>query len=143
MYHKDYIMRMMEMLSEMIALLLGLIKKGDFKVAAKHLEKAYLDFLKKDAAFFHAIPLEELTNKLLSEHHYTNDHLKVLSELFYAEGELQIADNKPQAALIHFEKAMRLFEFTEQENATFSLANQRRHQALAERIESIKKLPTR
>ncbi len=139
MHHKDYILRMMEMLSELIALLLGLIKKGDIQQASRQLERAYLDFLKKDASFFHTIPINELTNKLLTDHHFTSDHLKVLSELFYAEGELQRTKGHEQAALVHYQKALRLFEFVEQEKATFSFSNQKRHQELQQRIEHLGK----
>lgn len=73
---------MIEMIADLIALLLGLIKKGDLPQASKLLENAYRDFLKEDASFFRNLPKEKLTNKLLTEHNYTNGHLKILSELF-------------------------------------------------------------
>jgi NADPH-dependent glutamate synthase beta subunit-like oxidoreductase len=39
MYQKDYILRMLEMLSDLIALILGLIKKGDIRQASERLER--------------------------------------------------------------------------------------------------------
>jgi hypothetical protein len=46
MYQKDYILRMIEMLGDLIAGILGLIKKGEFEKAADKLENLYLGMLK-------------------------------------------------------------------------------------------------
>jgi len=76
---------MIEMLGDLLAAIFGLIKKGDYKKASANLGKIYYDMLKEDAAFFRAIPADELTHKLMKEHNYTNSHLEILAELFYAE----------------------------------------------------------
>ena len=64
MYQKDYILRMIEMLGELIRAILGLIVKGNFQQAEEKINEAYLTFLRKDASFFHLIPLEKLTSTL-------------------------------------------------------------------------------
>ncbi|WP_289053555.1 hypothetical protein [Carboxylicivirga marina] len=125
-YQKDYILRMMEMMAEMIALFLGLLKKGDLQQASKRLNNTYRDFLKQDAAFFNKLPKEELTHSLLEKHHYTQEHLKVLAELFYAEGELLIKQNNSDKAIEVFKKSLYITEFVEKENATFSLTSNKR-----------------
>jgi hypothetical protein len=51
---------MIEMIGELIAGVLGLIKKGDYQNARNTLEQAYYNFLKEDAAFFRNIPTEKL-----------------------------------------------------------------------------------
>ena len=120
MYQKDYILRMLEMFAQMLAGLLGLIRDGHTNQASQTLETAYRDFLKNDAALFRKIPAEELTETLLREHNYTNDHLKVLSELFFAEGELQMIQGNYIDSLTFFEKSLILFEFVEEESRSFS-----------------------
>jgi len=132
MYRKDYILRMVEMFGEMIAKLLGLIKKGDYTLASKSIENAYLDFLQKEAAFFHVIPIETLTQTLLKDHNYTNNHLEILAELFNAEAELNYAQDKHKECLPFAEKALLLFEFINNETKTYSET----------RDEKIKKLNT-
>ncbi len=139
MYSKDYIIRMMEMMAELIAIFLGLLKKGDLQKAAQLLDKVYRDVLKEDASFFKQIPSNDLTRNLLANHHFTNDHLKILSDLFYAEGELQLAKKEKQTALEYFNKSLLLFDFVEQEKATFSFDNEKHRQALVQRIENLKK----
>lgn len=133
-YHKDYILRMMEMMAEMIAIFLGLLKKGDTKQAEKRLNNAYRDFLKEDAAFFHQLPVEQMTNQLLEKHNYTHQHLKILSELFYAEGELSLKNRDKNRAKSAFEKAIFIREFIDIEGSTFSITDQERMKLLKGRI---------
>ncbi|WP_430813880.1 hypothetical protein [Carboxylicivirga sp. RSCT41] len=136
-YQKDYILRMLEMMAEMIAIFLGLLKKGDTKQAEKRLNNAYRDLLKEDAAFFNQLPVEQLTIELLEKHNYTHQHLKILSELFYAEGELSLKKDDKQNAGVVFKKALYIREFIESSVATFSFADQERINLLKQRIKDL------
>jgi len=134
MFQKDYILRMIEMIGDLIAALLGLIKKGDFEQAEKMIERGYLEILRRDASFFKLIPKEQLTDKLLGDHHYTNGHLEVLSELFFAEATLNEAQNKLNNSLICYEKSLTLLEFLEKEDKTWSAKREDRIKLLHEKI---------
>ncbi len=134
MFQKDYILRMVEMIGDLIAALLGLIKKGDLEQAEKILERGYYELLRRDASFFQLIPKEQLTDKLLEDHHYTNGHLEVLSELFFAEATLSEAQKKLNNSLICYEKALVLLEFLEEEDKTWSAKREERKNLLMERI---------
>ena len=134
MYQKDYILRMIEMIGDLIAALLGLIKKGDLEQAEKILERGYFELLRRDASYFQLIPKEQLTDKLLGDHHYTNGHLEVLSELFFAEATLSEAQKKLNNSLICYEKAFVLLEYLEQEDKTWSEKREERINLLKERI---------
>jgi hypothetical protein len=120
MFQKDYILRMVEMIGELIAAILGLIKKGDFEQAEKMLERGYIELLRRDAAFFQVIPKEQLTDRLISEHHYEHGHLAVLAELFFAEATLSEVRQKLSYSLTCYEKAILLLEFLEKEDKTWS-----------------------
>jgi hypothetical protein len=138
MYQKDFILRMIEMLGELIAGILGLIRKGEFPKASKALENAYYDFLKEDAAFFRRIPKEKLTDELIGEHNYTNGHLEILAELFYTEAELLYAEQKHAESKVFYEKALLLFEFIEKETETYSVAKKLKMTAIQDRILELK-----
>ena len=139
MYQKDYILRMIEMLGELIAAILGLIKKGDYKQASEQLGKIYYDMLKEDASFFRAIPEGELTHKLLQEHNYTNGHLEILAELFNAEAELELAQENRTGSLEYSNKSLILFEFIDAAQKTYSLERINKLAAIRERIEKLTK----
>ncbi len=142
MFQKDYILRMVEMIGDLIAALLGLIKKGDLEQAEKILERGYYELLRRDASYFQLIPKEQLTDKLLSDHDYTNGHLSVLSELFCAEATLNEAQNRPDNALTCYEKSLTLLEFLEQEDKTWSAKRDERKIHLKERIEALSETKT-
>ena len=134
MFQKDYILRMIEMIGDLIAVIIGLLKKGDPDQAEKILERSYYEFLRKDASFFQLIPKDQLTNQLLIDHNYTNGHLAVLAELFYAEAMVNEAQNKPANCKQYYEKALVLLEFLEQEDRTWSAKREERMNLIKEKI---------
>jgi hypothetical protein len=111
---------MIEMLGDLIAGILGLIKKGEFEKAADKLENLYLGMLKEDSAFSRDIPIDELTDRLLHLHNYTNGHLEVLAELLNAEAELCLAQGNKTGSLEYSRRSLRLFEFIDAEYKTYS-----------------------
>lgn len=139
MYQKDYILRMIEMIGEFIAALLGFLKKGEIEKAEEILDNAYYDFLKEDAAYFRKIPKDKLTRDLLEKHNYTNNHLEILSELFYAEAELANAKKKMSVSLEYYEKSLILLEFIVEESRTFSIEKSRKADLLKSNISRLKK----
>ena len=138
MYQRDYILRMVQMLAELIAGILGLIKSGKFEQASESLENAYFDFLKQDAAFFRSIPKEKLTDELLALHDFTNDHLEILSELFHAEAQLHHSQKHFPPSLEYFEKALILQEFIAKQSKAYSVDKQEKINALRLKIEEVK-----
>ena len=134
MYQKDYILRMIEMLGDLLAGIFGLVRKGDFTEAAGKLERIYYDILKEDAAFFRSIPTADLTRKLIGEHNYTNGHLEILAELFNAEAELELAQGNQAESIEFSEKALLLFEFIDLQQKTLSAERLDKIAAIRERI---------
>ncbi len=130
-------MRMAEMVSELIAAIIGKLKTGDAQEASRMLNRIYYDVLKEDASFFTSIPEEELTITLLQDHNYTNGHLMILAELFLAEAELSKALGKNSESLNYFRKALVLFEFTDSEEKTFSQERINKMDAIRKSVDSL------
>jgi hypothetical protein len=138
MFQKDYILRMIEMLGELIRALLGLITRGEYDIAGKKLNEAYLAFLRKDASFFQNIPSDKLTTTLLTDHNYTQGHLEILAGLFYAEAMLREAQGDPSGSLEFYEKSLILFMFTEEAFRTYSADRIDKMEQIRKRITAIK-----
>jgi len=137
MYQKDYILRLIEQLFKFLAEVLKLIKKREFSEASDRLESSYYEFLREDAAFFRNIPPDQLTQKLLQEHNYTNGHLEILAELFNAEAELELAQNKKNGSLEYSKKALLLFEFIDKEIRTYSTERLSKIETIRKRISEL------
>lgn len=140
MYQKDFILRMIEMMGDLIAALMGRIRKGEFPKATEMLDNLYHDLLKEDAAFFRAIPQDQLTAKLIQEHNYTNGHLQILAELFYAEAELHYAKGMKAESAEFYAKSLHLLEFLDAESRTFSMEQQDRMKAIQSRLLEVQTL---
>lgn len=139
MYQRDYLLRMIEMAARLIAGILGLIRKKEFIKAEEGLNDLYHDILREDAAFFRELPEEKLTKVLLEEHNYTNGHLEVLAELFNAEAELSLAKGEIKESSAYSRKALKLLEFIDTVERTFSQERIDRMETIRNRIESIAK----
>jgi hypothetical protein len=128
---------MIEMIGDLIAGILGLVRKGEFDKASDEISKIYNDILKEDSSFFMKIPEQNLTQKLLREHNYTNGHLEILAELFNAEAELEIAKGNNKESLVFSRKSLILFEFIDNEQKTYSFGRITKMQLIRERIRKL------
>lgn len=137
MYQKDYILRMIEMIADLIAGILGRVKKGELKQASDELKRIYSDFLREDSSFFESIPEEELTDKLLQDHNYTYGHLEILAELFNAEAELKLAQGNKTGSLEFSKKSLKIFEFLDNEQKTYSIERINKMKKIRDRIENL------
>lgn len=135
MYQRDYILRMIEMMAQFIAAILAILRKGSIPEARQMLETAYYDFLKQDAAFFHGIPEDRLTDELIGQHHFTHGHLELLSELFYAEGEVEQLAGNHDLSLACYRKALKLVQFIVDNSDTFSPIREERILLLRSKIQ--------
>lgn len=134
MYSKDFILRMIEMMGDLIAGIFGLIKKGDLQQASQNLENAYQNFLKKEASFLKEIKKEKLIDELTNKYNFTNGHFEILSELFYAEAELLYAKGRQTASIEFYEKSLVLLDFVVKSSKTLSFDKQAKLTALQNRI---------
>lgn len=120
MYQRDYILRMIEMLAQLIAGILKLIKTGDINQASHALENAYRFAFQHDSLKLRNIPEEKLIELLLKEFHYTTGHLEMLAELFYAEAELLRAEEKHADSSLLYRKSLVLYENIDRESRSYS-----------------------
>jgi hypothetical protein len=126
------------MIGDLIAAILGLIRKGEYKQAYDRLSDIYYNVLREDASFFRTIPESDLTNKLLQDHNYTNGHLEILAELFNAEAELCLAMENQKDSMEYSRKSLILFEFIDSEQKTYSLERINKMETIRKRIELLK-----
>jgi predicted translin family RNA/ssDNA-binding protein len=137
MYSRDYILRMIEMVGQLIAAILGKIKKGEYNAAEDLLSNLYYDVLKEDAAYFRDLPEDKLTGELLEKHNYTNGHLEILAELFNTEAVLSQSKGDRKSALTYSGKALRLFEYIDAETKTYSLERINKMEEIRKRMDEL------
>lgn len=135
MYSRDYILRMIEMIGQLIAAILGKIRRGEFDVASTNLNNLYQDVLKEDAAYFRNMDEQDIPSGLLKHHNYTNDHLEILGELFNAEAELCLARGDKSGCVKYSRKSLLILEFVDSETKTYSLDRINKMESIRKRMD--------
>jgi hypothetical protein len=132
MYQRDYILRMIEMIAQLIAGILKLIRSGDVQQASKALQSAYGLAFQHEAIGLKEIPEEKLLDNLLNGYYYTTGHLEMLSDLFFAEAELSMAEKKIGESRLYYKKTLVLLNYIDKEYRSYSQERQNRILAIKE-----------
>jgi len=134
MYQRDYILRMIETIAQVVAAILRLIKTGDLRQASQVLQNAYGIAFQHEALKLKALPEEGLVDTLLQEYLFTSGHLEMLAELFYADAELLQAENKISESMSYYRKSLALFEYIDKEYRSYSQERQDKMQSIREKL---------
>ncbi len=137
MIRKDYILRMLEMLGELVAGLLGKLQKGQVQEAEQELDRVYYNMLRMERVDLMALPHGSILKVLQEEHEFELEHLQIARQLFYVEGELQVSRENLPAALEAYQKAQCLLDYELEHTTTFSFQDQTLQTALEEKIQSL------
>jgi hypothetical protein len=134
MYQRDYILRMIEMIAQLIGGILKLIKTGELNRASQDLQSAYRLAFQHDSLKLKDIPEEKLIDTLIQEYHYTTGHLEMLAELFYTEAELLNAEKEQAESLLYYRKSLALYEYIDKDYRAYSQERLDKIQAIKERL---------
>lgn len=116
---RDYLMRQLMMLFEVIHKILRLRKKGNKEEAEKEI-KYFYECLKIDDNI-QDLNIEKFIDILVNEKALTNEHLEMIAFVMKEQGEL--ADNEKER-LNYFGKAYFILKKVEQESISFSMDRQ-------------------
>ena len=116
---RDYLMRQMMMLFEVIQKIMNFRKKGQHKAAEEQIDYFYNYLtLERDLP---TMSIESLLAYLTVEKKLTNNHIEMIAYVLKEQGELA---EESEQKLDFFRKAWFLFEKTERESTSFSMERQ-------------------
>jgi uncharacterized tellurite resistance protein B-like protein len=117
---RDYIMRQLKMLFDLIQKIIGLRQKGEDALALEHIRYFY-SCLKIDSEV-HSKSIEDLLNFLVNKKKLTNEQLEMVAYVMKEEGELtsEVSEKK----MDFFRKAYIILDKVDRESTTFSMVRQ-------------------
>ncbi len=127
---RDYLMRQLKMLFEVIQRILHYRKKGEKEQAMEEI-KTFYHYL-NITENVHTMSIEALLNLLVTERKLTNSQLEMVALVLKEQGEL--ADNAEQQ-LDFFSKAYFFLEKVERESTSFSMDRQMKLAELREYLD--------
>lgn len=116
---RDYLMRQLMMLFEVIHKILRLRKKGENEEAEKEIHYFY-ECLKIDDDV-EKLSIEQLVDLLENKKKLTNEHIELVAFVIKEQGELASDENKKDGL---FRKAYFLLESVERQSTSFSMDRQ-------------------
>lgn len=124
MIRKDYILRMIEEIGKMIAVMLGLLNKGEIKQAQKLYAEGLKRSLDLDEDAILNMEVEQLRTIFEDRFGESYEGLEVLAGLLAAGADMHVKNEQYSKAKSSYIKAMQLYELVESESATYSVSRQ-------------------
>ena len=115
---RDYLMRQLMMLLEVIQRIFRMRKKGDKEEALKEV-KYFYNILKVEGNF-QVLSMNEIL-EILEKKKFTNEQIEMIAFVLKEQGELESEENK---RLDFFKKSYFLLEKVERESTSFSMDRQ-------------------
>lgn len=131
MYEKDYIMRMVEAFSRMIARIMGLREKGELNQAEALILEAYDTILKIDPVTLRNFD-ENAWETFCRER--TPQELEMIADLFRLEGEIRIDLGDREGVCRLLFKSLELLKYVDDHTDTFSLPRFDKISALEQKL---------
>ena len=120
MVQRDYIMRMIDEFSKFLAAVVGLKNEGKFEEALNKIDDIYRGMIEADPKVLKAIEPDQLLDFLQNEKQFNNQYLKLITELFFEEGQVYVESGDPISAAIVMKKAKVLINYLMENDTSFS-----------------------
>jgi len=131
MYEKDYIMKMIEAFSMMIAKIMGLREKEELDRAADLIQEAYDTILKINPDILQNLDEAEW-DKFCSDR--TPEELEMIAELLKLEGEIRIDTGDPEGVCRLLFKSLELLKIVDAKSNAFSVVRFEKISSLEEKL---------
>ena len=120
MLQRDYLMRRIEEMMQLIALALKYRHEGKISDSMKAIAQAYNEIPNIEREAMAKMTPQELEEFLLGSETSDPVFIDILASLLYEEGEVMLSQNKEEQTKDYFEKALRLFHYVNQNSGVFS-----------------------
>lgn len=131
--HSDFFQRLIQDIAKLFAVLIG----KNIDEVEEELDLAYDEWLKLDRKSLDEMEPEELLNTLTDEMELDVDHIEIVAELSEKEGMLYFNEKDFLNSKTKLEKALKLYDFVDQERQLFSFQRQASLQKIRDLISKI------
>ncbi|MCI4646845.1 hypothetical protein [Phaeodactylibacter sp.] len=130
MIRKDYFLKVLQQLTQVIARALQLSHSGDAKAALELLDEQYQKQLQEQSEILSGRSVAALANQ------YDEGQLTLLADLLMAEGEILSSANKAEAARVRLSKALTLFQHLNQVQQVYDFEREGKMAQIREWLEA-------
>lgn len=134
MIQKDYIQRMIEQISKVLGLLMGMdVPEEKIKI----INEAYAHWLKTNPDYLRKLSPEDIVEVLVRGKGFTVEQMEFLAELMAEEGKAEAENGNTVIAADLWRKTLVLFDYVNEEQRLFSFERMGRIDDVKSRLEEI------
>jgi len=123
MENNEKILCLIDEISKVLALLIELKKKGQFREALENVDKTLITYFNCDHHFIYSVSEDFLINALKEEKGLSTGELSSLAELLLEEGDILFKQNNLKASSKILRNALKIYFFLNEDQDFFSFKN--------------------
>ncbi len=123
MENNEKVLLLIDEISNVLALLIELKKKGQFSEALENVDKTLLNYFKCDHEFIYSVSEDFLINALKEEKGLSTEELSSLAELLHEQGDILFKQNNLKASSKILRNALKIYFFLNEDQDFFSFKN--------------------
>jgi len=123
MENNEKVLLLIDEISNVLALLIELKKKGQFSEALENVNKTLLKYFNCDHEFIYSVSEDFLINALKQEKGLSTEELSSLAELLHEQGDILFKQNDLKASSKILRNALKIYFFLNEDQDFFSFKN--------------------
>jgi transcriptional regulator with GAF, ATPase, and Fis domain len=135
--NKKKILCLIDEISTVLALLIELKKKGQFREALENINKTLLEYFNCDHEFIYSVSEDFLINALKEEKGLSTEELSSLAELLHEKGDILFKQNNLKASSKILRNALKIYFFLNEDQDFFSFKNMNKMVLINDKLSKI------
>ena len=134
MFQKDYVLKMVEMIGQMIRGIIGQIEKGEFDTSQQEIDKVLTELFKVDPSFFTNKNHDEIAALLIEGFDFNDAQLEVLSDILLAQAFLHKTQTNKTESLLYYQHALAILNHVGDNSESYSLYIEKKRKEVSDII---------
>jgi hypothetical protein len=119
----DKVLKLIDEVSDVLALLVELRKKGRFREAIEKIDETLLKYFECESDYIYSIPEDLLVDALKREKGLSSEQLGTLAEILSEKGDILLEQNNLRESRTILKNTLKIYYFLNEEQDFFSFKN--------------------
>lgn len=133
----DKVLKLIDEVSDVLALLVELRKKGRFREAIEKIDEALLQYFECESDYIYSIPEELLVDALKREKGLNSEQLVTLAEILSEKGDILLEQNNLRESRKILKNTLKIYYFLNEEQDFFSFKNMNKMVLINDKLSKI------
>ena len=133
----DKVLKLIDEVSDVLALLVELRKKGRFREAIEKIDETLVKYFECESDYIYAIPEDLLVDALKREKGLSSEQLGTLAEILNEKGDILLEQNNLRESRTILKNTLKIYYFLNEEQDFFSFKNMNKMVLINDKLSKI------